>query len=104
MNLPVDLEAKDKSRQIKKTCGLGVPLESPVEFVPASLHKFCLLTENVLMTKTLLVGMNVTIMTTAARIMMTIATLRNLTPLATQLNTMRQTFSFYLNEILKQQL
>ena len=94
MNLPVDLEAKNKSRQIKKTCGLGVPLESPVEFVPASLHKFCLSRENVLMTKTLVVGRNLTIMTTAARIMMTIATLRILTPLAPQLNTMRQTFSF----------
>ena len=95
---------KNKSRQIKKTCGLGVPLESPVEFVPASLHKFCLSTENVLMTTTMLMVMNLTTMTTAARIMMTIATLRILTPLATQLNTMRQTFSFYLNEILKQQL
>ena len=98
----MNLEAK-KSRQIKKTCGLGVPLESPVEFVPASLHKFCLLSENVLMTTTMLMVMNLTTMTTAARMMMTIATLGILTPIATQLNSMRQTFSFYLNEILKQQ-
>ena len=41
----MNLEAK-KSRQIKKTWGLGVPLESPVELVPASLYKFCLLLTN----------------------------------------------------------
>lgn len=45
-NIEPTWRQKNKSRQIKKTCGLGVPLESPVELVPASLYKFCLLLTN----------------------------------------------------------